>query len=74
MDISYTAVEERLTNAIVAYNACKKPKMSEIARQFYVPYDRLRSRLNNASFKLAIRGLYNRRLKLDQELALSLYC
>ena len=63
MNMSYTAVEERLTNVIVAYNACKKPKMSEITRKFHVLYDRLRSRLNNIFFKLAVRGLYNRRLK-----------
>ncbi len=52
---------------------CENPNRAEIAREFRVPYDRLRSRLRDYQSKTAVRGLHNRALKPDQKSALRQY-
>lgn len=73
MDMSYAAVESRIQEAIDAFNTRQNAKISSLAQEFHVPYQRLRNRLGGAPSKSDIRGLHNRRLKPDQELALTLF-
>ena len=73
MPESYTIIENRIAKAIDALNSRKNAKLSAIAREFNVPRGRLRSRVKGVSSKTKVRGLHNRRIKPDQELALRLY-
>ena len=73
MDQSDAAVEKRIKDAIDAINTRKNAKHSAIAREFNVPYDRLRNRLAGAPSKSEVRGLHRRLLTPDQDLALSLF-
>ena len=66
MDQSYAAVEKRIKDAIDAINTRKNAKHSVIAREFHVPYDRLRNRLTGASSRSEVRGLYHRLLTPDK--------
>lgn len=73
MDQSYAAIELRIQNAIDAINTRKNAKHSAIAREFHVPYDRLRNRLAGNPSKSEVRGLHYRLLTPNQDLALSLF-
>ena len=73
MDQSYNAVEGRIQEAIDAIRTRQNTSRRAIAKEFHVPEERLRSRLNGHPPKSAVRGLHNRALKPDQDLALRLY-
>jgi len=70
---TYAIIEDRIQKAIEAINTRENPNRAEIAREFRVPYERLRSRLKNYQFKTAVRELHNRALKPDQKSALRKY-
>ncbi len=73
MTSTYAIIEGRIQKAIDAINTRENPNRAEIAREFRVPYERLRSRLKGYQSKTAVRGLHNRALKPDQESALRQY-
>ena len=73
MPDTYRDVEKRIVKAVDAYNTRKNAKRSVIAREFNVPYERLRARLDGKPSKSAVRGLHGRKLRSDQELALQQY-
>ena len=73
MAATYAIIEGRIQKAIDAINTCENPNRAEIAREFRVPYDRLRSRLRGYQFKTAVRELHNKALKSDQKSALRQY-
>lgn len=73
MDQSYNAVEARIKEAIDALRTRQKFSRRAIATEFNVPEERLRSRLNGHPPKSEVRGLHNRALTTDQDLALRLY-
>lgn len=65
MDMSYAAIEERLKEAINAYNTCKKPKKSANARESHAPYERLLDLSSNWYFDNLKSSLpYNFKCKL----------
>ena len=71
--MSYQVIEKRITDAIDVLNTRENAKIKPIAREFNVPYDRLRNRLSDAPSKTAVRELHNRRLTDSQEVVLKLY-
>ena len=73
MPESYKAIEDRLTMAIDAINTRNNAKLVSIAQEFDVLRGKLRARLNEHPPKSDVRGLHNRALELDQELALREY-
>ena len=74
MAATYAIIEVRIQKAIDAINTRENPNdRAEIAREFRVPYDRLRSRLRGYQSKTAVRELHNRALKPDQKSALRQY-
>jgi len=73
MTSTYIAIEHRIQKAIDALNTRQNPSQTEFAREFNVPLQRLRSRLAKHPPASAVRGLHNRKLKPDQELALHTY-
>ncbi len=73
MASTYAIIEGRIQKAIEAINMRENPNRAEIAREFRVPYERLRSRLKGYQSKTAVRGLHYRALKPDQESALRQY-
>ena len=73
MDNSYQAIEARIKDGIQAYHAQKKPNLSAIAREFSVPIDRIKSRLNGTPSKSEVRGVHNRLLTPEQDVALTQY-
>ena len=73
MTSTYAIIEGRIQKAIEAINTRENPNRAEIAREFRVPCERLRSRLRGYRSKTAVRGLHNRALKPDQESALRQY-
>ena len=73
MNQSYAATESRIHDAIDAINTRQNAKVKAIAREFDVPYKRLRNRLAGAPTKSELRGLHTRLLTPDQDLALSLF-
>ncbi len=73
MAATYAIIEGRIQKAIDAINTRENPNRAEIAREFDVPVQRLRSRLKGHPPASAVRGLHNRALKPDQELALHTY-
>ncbi len=73
MAATYAIIEGRIQKAIDAINTRENPNRAEIAREFRVSYDRLRSRLRDYQFKTAVRELHNRALKPDQKSALQQY-
>ena len=70
---TYQQTEILIQDAIDAINKRDKSSVRAIAREFRVPYGRLRSRLNSNPSKSDVRGLHNRALKPDQEQALLSY-
>lgn len=70
----YSSVEQRIQLAIDAMNTRKNTVRAQIAREFDVPLQRLRFRLKGHPPASAIRGLHNRKLNPDQDLALHTYC
>ena len=73
MNNSYHAIEARIKDAIEAYYAQQKSNLNAIAREFSVLIDRLKSRLNGIPCKLEVRGVYNRLLTPEQDIALTQY-
>ncbi len=73
MASTYAITEGRIQKAIEAINTCENSNRAEIAREFRVSYERLRSRLKSYQFKTAVRELHNRALKPDQKSALRQY-
>ncbi len=71
MAATYAIIEDRIQKAITALNTRDNVTRAKVAREFDVPVQRLRSRLKGHS--PAVRGLHNRALKPDQELALHTY-
>ena len=70
MAATYAIIESRIQKAIDVINTRENPNRAEIAREFHVSYDRLRSRLRVYQFKTAVRELHNKALKSDQKSAL----
>ncbi len=73
MAATYAIIEDRIQKAIDAINTRENSNRAEIAREFHVSYERLRSRLKSYQFKTAVRELHNRALKPDQKSALRQY-
>ncbi len=73
MAATYAIIEGRIQKAIDAINTRENPNRAEIAREFRVSYDRLRSRLRDYQFKTAVQELHNKALKSDQKSALWQY-
>jgi (p)ppGpp synthase/HD superfamily hydrolase len=73
MTSTYAIIEGRIQKAIDVINTRENSNRAEIAREFRVSYERLRSRLKNYQFKTAVRELHNRALKPDQKSALRQY-
>ncbi len=73
MTSTYAIIEGRIQKAIEAINTRENSNRAEIAREFRVSYERLRSRLKSYQFKTAVRELHNRALKSDQKSALRQY-
>ncbi len=70
MPETYAEVEERVNQAIVAINTREKVCPNKIAREFRIPVQRLRSRLNGHPPASNVRGVNGRKLAPDQERAL----
>ena len=70
---AYHRTEILIQDVIDAINERDKSSVRAIAREFRVPYGRLRSRLNGRPTKSDVQGLHNRALKPDQEQALLSY-
>jgi hypothetical protein len=66
-------IETRIQKIIEYLNKNPKAKRAKTAREFDVPLDRLRSRLENNPFATSIREMHRRRLSPEQNLALKLY-
>ncbi len=73
MAATYAIIESRIQKAIDVINTRENSNRAEIAREFCVSYDWLRSRLRDYQFKTAVRELHNRALKSDQKSALWQY-
>ena len=73
MAATYVIIEGRIQKAIDAINTRENPNRAEIAREFRVSYDRLRSRLRDYQSKTSVRELHDRALKPDQKSALRQY-
>ena len=73
MAATYAIIESRIQKTIDVINTRENSNRAEIAREFRVSYDRLRSRLRDYQFKTAVRELHNRALKPDQKSALWQY-
>ncbi len=73
MAATYAIIESRIQKAIDIINTCENSNRAEIACEFHVLYDRLRSRLRDYQFKTAVQELHNRALKSDQKSALQQY-
>ncbi len=73
MPATYAIIEDRIQKAIDVINTRENSNRAEIAREFRVSYDRLRSRLRDYQFKTAVRELHDRALKSDQKSALQQY-
>ena len=73
MTATYAIIESRIQKAIDVINTRENSNRVEIACEFHVSYDRLRSRLRDYQFKTAVRELHNRALKPDQKSALQQY-
>ncbi len=73
MAATYAIIEDRIQKAIDVINTRENSNRAEIAREFRVSYDRLRSRLRDYQFKTAVRELHDRALKSDQKSALQQY-
>lgn len=73
MTESYQAIEVRIEQTIDAINTRKNVNKAAIAREFRVPLQRLRSRLQGKPSKIEVRELHERRLKPDQKLTLHQY-
>lgn len=69
---SYKNIESKIQNAIIALNDMTKPNISAIAREFGVPYHRLRSRFNGRRTR-SQRPPTNLRLSAAQESAVCQY-
>ncbi len=73
MTSTYAIIEGRIQKAIEVINTRENSNQAEIAREFRVPCERLRSKLRDYQFKTAVRRLHNRALKPDHESALKQY-
>ncbi len=73
MAATYAIIEDRIQKTIDIINMRENSNRAEIAREFRVSYERLRSRLKSYQFKTAVRELHNKALKPDQKSALRQY-
>jgi len=70
MTFTYTIIEGCIQKTIEVINTCENLNRAEIAREFHVSYERLRSKLKSFHFKTAVQKLHNKALKSDQKSAL----
>ena len=71
MSAIYHEIEARIQQAVEAIQSRPLPvNRNAVAREFDVPVQRLRSRLNGKPSKSEVRGMHRRALTVDQELAL----
>jgi Zn-dependent peptidase ImmA (M78 family) len=73
MSSTYAEIEDRIQQAIEYIKENPDAKRATVARDFDVSSQRLRFRLLEKSLASAVREVHDRRLKLDQNLALVLY-
>jgi hypothetical protein len=73
MSFTYSEIENRIQQAIEYVKENSDAKRAKVARDFDVSSQRLRFRLLEKSFASVVRGMHDRRLKSDQNLALKLY-
>ncbi len=73
MPETYSEVEERVNQAILAINTCEKVCRNKIAREFRIPVQGLQSRLNLRPPASDVREVNGRKLTPDQEKALHDY-
>ena len=73
MTATYTIIKSRIQKTVDVINTRENSNQAEIAREFRVSYDRLRSRLQDYQFKTAVQELHDRALKSDQKSALQQY-
>jgi len=73
MTATYTIIKSRIQKTVDVINTRENSNQAEIAREFRVSYDRLRSILQDYQFKTAVQELHDRALKSDQKSALQQY-
>ena len=73
MTNSNKEIEDRINKAIDVLNTRKNVKRIQVAREFNVSVERLRSRLKEKFSLSFVRELHNRALKSDQKLVLHIY-
>jgi hypothetical protein len=73
MSFTYAEIEDRIQQAIEYIKENSDAKRATVARDFDVPSQRLRFRLLEKPPASAVRGVHDKRLKPDQNLALVLY-
>ena len=69
---SYQEIEDRIDDAICTLNEAEYPNISQTAREFDVPPQRLRRRFKDVQNKIQCEGS-NKKLSEDQELVLCHY-
>jgi hypothetical protein len=69
MTTRYSDVEKRISEACIAYGCREKPKIATLAREFDVPYQRLRGRIQGKNSR-STRPTTNKALDDAQEQAL----
>ncbi len=70
MTATYAIIESCIQKTIDVINTYENSNRVEIACEFHVSYDQLRSKLQDYQFKTAVQELHNRALKSDQKSAL----
>ncbi|KAJ5394990.1 uncharacterized protein N7487_009293 [Penicillium crustosum] len=65
-------LEDRIIKALEAYHAAKKPKIASIAREFSIPYQTFRGRVQGRKSRAA-QTPGNKALEPEQEKALILW-
>ena len=73
MSAEYKKTEHRIQKAVTYLIKNPEAKQAKVARQFDVPPQRLRSRVNGRPSKSLVRGQHNKRLSPDQETALEIH-
>ncbi len=73
MSSTYSEIEDRIQQAIEYIKENPDAKRAKVARDFDVSSQRLRFRLLEKTPASAVRGMHDRRLTPDQDLALVIY-
>ena len=73
MSAAYKEIEHRIEQAVAHMLKNPEAKRAKVARQFDVPLQRLRFRLDGRPSKSTVKSIHGRRLFFDQKLALELY-